>query len=123
MEELFLEPLLVRDELDVVDEQDIDVSVSLTEQRGGVVANRLDVLVHERLGRDVANSMMLVVLVDVMTNGIQQMATTPPRCSVSDTATSTSCSSTTSSSSRTRRGSRKSSSIPSTPSTVPTSRS
>ena len=57
VEELLLEALLALDELDVVDEEDVGgVAVLPAEGVLGAVADRLDVVVQERLGGDVADS-------------------------------------------------------------------
>ena len=53
VEELGLGAFLAGEELDVVDEQNVDAAVALTEVEHAVVANRVDHLVHEPLGRDV----------------------------------------------------------------------
>ena len=53
VEELGLRAFLARDELDVVDEQDVDRSIALAEIEDAIVAKRVDHLVHESLGRDV----------------------------------------------------------------------
>ena len=39
----------------VIDQQDVDVAVTVLELEGGSVANRLNHLVHEILGRDVVH--------------------------------------------------------------------
>src|SRR5690349_1194272 len=53
VEELLLRPLLAGDELDVVDQEQIDVAIARAELRRAVVANCVDELVREALGRDV----------------------------------------------------------------------
>ena len=53
VEELLLRPLLARDELDVVDQEQIDRAVARAELRGAVVADRVDELVGEALGGEV----------------------------------------------------------------------
>ena len=55
VEELLLRPLLVLQELDVVDEQDVDVAVAPLEAVGLVVADRVDEVVGELLGAHVAH--------------------------------------------------------------------
>ena len=55
MEELFLRALLLREELDVVDEQHIDRAELVAEAGHLVVAQRVDHLVSELLDRDVAD--------------------------------------------------------------------
>src|SRR2546425_3080071 len=53
VEELLLGPLLARDELDVVDQEEIDRPVAGAELRGPVVADRVDELVREPLGGEI----------------------------------------------------------------------
>ena len=55
MEELFLRALLARDELDVVDQQEVDGPIAGAELGGPVVADRVDELVGEALGREVGD--------------------------------------------------------------------
>ena len=73
VEELLLEPLAVLQELDVVDQQDVDVAVAPLEGVAGVGADGVDELVEERLGGDVAHLVVLVVVVDVVADGVQQV--------------------------------------------------
>ena len=73
MKELLLETFTVLEELDVVDQQDVDVAIAALERRVGVGANGVDELVEERLGGDVAHSVVLVVVVDVVADGVQQV--------------------------------------------------
>src|SRR5207244_2671711 len=51
VEELLLDPLLVLEELDVVDEQQVVGAVALLEALDALVAERVDEVVHERLAR------------------------------------------------------------------------
>src|SRR5207249_3827301 len=53
VEEFFLSPLLARDELDVVDQEQIDRAIARPELRGPIVADRVDELVGEALGREI----------------------------------------------------------------------
>ena len=62
VEELLLESFLAFHELDVVDQQHVDVAVAALEVGDGVGADGVDVLVEERLGGDVADDVVLVVL-------------------------------------------------------------
>src|SRR5581483_7841917 len=55
VEELFLDPLLVLEELDVVDQQYVVGAVALLEALDALVAERVDEVVHERLARNVAH--------------------------------------------------------------------
>ena len=73
VEELLLEALAVLQELDVVDQQDVDVAVAALEGVAGVGPDGVDELVEERLGRDVAHLVVLVVVVDVVPDGVQQV--------------------------------------------------
>src|SRR6185369_10180514 len=60
VEELFLSPLFSSHELNVVDQQHVHRSILLTETLRLVVANRIDQIVHESLGRDVTEFQVLV---------------------------------------------------------------
>ena len=53
VEELGLRAFLAGDELDVVHQQHVDAAIALAEVEDAVVADRVDHLVHEPLGRDV----------------------------------------------------------------------
>ena len=53
VEELGLRAFLAGEELDVVDQQHVDAAIALAEVEDAVVADRVDHLVHEPLGRDV----------------------------------------------------------------------
>src|SRR5881396_3475864 len=53
VEELFLRPLLPRDELDIVDQQEIDVAIARAELGRPIVANRIDQLIGESLRRQI----------------------------------------------------------------------
>ena len=73
VEELGLRAFLAGDELDVVDEQHVDAAVALAEIEHAVVADRVDHLVHEPLGRDVGQLQMTVVLQHVVADRVHQM--------------------------------------------------
>ena len=73
MEELLLRPLLTRDELDVVDQQEIDVAIARAELGRAVVANRIDELVREPLGRQVRDGHRGEQAAGLMADGVQQM--------------------------------------------------
>jgi len=53
VKELLLRALLARDELDVVDQQEVDRAITRPELRGAVVTDRVDELVGEPFGREV----------------------------------------------------------------------
>ena len=78
VEELLLQTLLALHELDVVDEQDVDLPVAALELRGGVGPDGVDVLVEEGLGRDVADLVVAVVLVDVVADGVEEVGLAQP---------------------------------------------
>ena len=73
MEELFLQSFFAFHELNVVDEQHINFAVTTLEGSNGVATNAIDIFVQERFGRDIANFVMGVVLVNVIPNGMQQV--------------------------------------------------
>ena len=60
-------------ELDVVDEEDVDLAVAAPEGVRGVVPDRVDELVHERLGRDVPDSAELVHVAHVVPDRVQEV--------------------------------------------------
>src|SRR3990170_5565720 len=65
VEELLLDPLLVLEELDVVDEEDIVVAVAVLEALDTLLADRVDEVVRERLARHVARGETRRVLTHV----------------------------------------------------------
>ena len=73
VEELLLEALLVLHELDVVDEEDVALPVAPFEGRRGVRPDRVDELVHERLGRHVPDVPGREVLPHVVPDGVQEV--------------------------------------------------
>ncbi len=81
MEEFFLSSLLARHELNVVNQQHVDRSILLTKALRLVVANRIDEIVHESLGRDVAEFEMLIARSDCVSARMHQV-----RLAESDTA-------------------------------------
>ena len=66
-------PSLPGEELDVVDEQHVDRSIALAEIEDAIVADRVDHLVHEPLGRDVGELQIAIVLQHVVPDGVHQM--------------------------------------------------
>ena len=80
MEELLLDPLLVLEELHVVDEQHVVVPVALLEALDAPVAQRVDEVVHERLARDVAHRQPARVLGDVVRDRLEQVGLAEARC-------------------------------------------
>ena len=73
MEKLFLEAFFAFHELNVVDEQNVYFAVPAFKSRSGVAANGIDVFVHERFGRHITHFVMRIVLVDIFTNGVQEV--------------------------------------------------
>ena len=73
VEELLLRPLLVGEELDVVDEQDVDGPVALAEGRHAVEADGVDQLVDELLGCQVHDLERRPLLQDLVADGVQQV--------------------------------------------------
>ena len=73
VEELLLDPLLVLEELDVVDEEHVVGAVALLEPLDALVAERVDEVVHERLARDVARGQPAGVLARVLRDRLQQV--------------------------------------------------
>jgi hypothetical protein len=84
VEELLLEALLVLHELDVVHEEDVALAVAPLEGDRGVRSDGVDELVHERLGRHVANVLAREVLPDVVADGVEQVGLAQPRVTVDE---------------------------------------
>ena len=73
VEELLLELLGALEELDVVDEEHVDLAVAAFERRHRLQPDRVDELVHQRLGRDVPNVLRGEQVAHVMADGVQQV--------------------------------------------------
>ena len=73
VKELVLSGLFARDELDVVDEQHVQRPISFAKIDDPVVADGVDHLVHESLGRDVSERPVSIVPEDVLTDRMHQM--------------------------------------------------
>jgi len=74
--------LLARDELDVVDHQDVDGPVAVAEVLGPLLADGVDQLVGERLGGDVADPQFRGARQRPVTDGVQQVGLTQPHTAV-----------------------------------------
>ncbi len=74
VEELLLELLGALEELDVVDQQHVEVAVAALEPGHGLGADGVDELVHERLGRDVADALVAEDGPDVVPDGVEQVS-------------------------------------------------
>ena len=84
VEELLLDPLLVLEELDVVDEKHVVVAVALLEAFDALVAERVDEVVHEDLARHVARGEIPGVLADVARDRLQEMGLPKPGAAVDE---------------------------------------
>jgi hypothetical protein len=74
VEELFLCPVLARDELDVVDEEHVDGAVLVTEGGQAIEADGVDHLVDEAIGRDVQQVQAAAVPgLDVVPDGVHEV--------------------------------------------------
>ena len=73
MEELGLRAFLAGEKLDVVDQQHVHRSVALAEIEHAIVADGVDHLVHEPLGRNVGEFQVAIVLQHVMSDGVHQV--------------------------------------------------
>src|SRR5215213_3230921 len=73
MEELLLDPLLVLEELDVVDQEHAEGAVALLEALDPLVPQRVDEVVHEPLARDVADGEIVRVLADVVADRLEKV--------------------------------------------------
>ncbi len=84
VEELLLDPLLVLEELHVVDEEQVVRPVALLEALDALVAERVDEVVHEGLARDVADAHVSRVLAHVLRDRLQQVRLAEPRAPVDE---------------------------------------
>ena len=84
VEELGLRALLAADELDVVDQQHVDVAVALAEVEDALVAERVDHLVHEPLGRHVGQPQRARLLDDVVPNRMHEVGLAQPDSAVDE---------------------------------------
>ena len=73
VEELLLDPLLVLEELHVVDQQHVVGAVARLEALDALVAEAVDEVVHERLRRDVAARQPAAVIGDEVRDRVQEM--------------------------------------------------
>ena len=73
VKELLLGALFAGQELDVVDEEQIDVSVAFLEINRSLESDRVDQLVHERFGADVQSPEAREMPGDFMTDGMHQV--------------------------------------------------
>ena len=72
------------EELDVVDQEHVVGAVALLEPLDPLVAQRVDEVVHERLGGDVADREVERVPADVVRDRVQQMRLAEPRVAVDE---------------------------------------
>ena len=84
VEELLLDPLLVLEELDVVDQEDVVVAVALLEALDALVAQRVDEVVHERLARDVPRREVAGVLGHVGGDRLEEVGLPQPGAAVDE---------------------------------------
>ena len=73
VEELLLGAVLAGDELDVVDEEHVHLAVLLAEGGQAVEADRVDHLVDEAIGGDVAEVQALLAGLDVVPDGVHEV--------------------------------------------------
>ena len=73
VEELGLRAFFAGDELDVVDQQHVHGAIAFAEIDDPVVADGVDHLVHEPLGRDVGQLQVAIVPEDVLPDRVHQM--------------------------------------------------
>ena len=84
VEELLLDPLLVLEELHVVDQQDVVGAVALLEPLDALVAQAVDEVVHECLRRHVAAREPAAVVGDEVRDRVQQVRLAEPRVAVDE---------------------------------------
>jgi len=75
MKKLFLSSLFAGYELHVIDQEDVDRSVSLAENLGLIIAitNCIDEFVHEPLQREIGNLQLGIRLLDCVARGLDKM--------------------------------------------------
>src|SRR6266545_3972040 len=74
VEELLLGALLARDELDIVDQEEIDVAVFAAELGGAIVADRVDQFVGEALRGEIEQAQRGVEAADLVADGVQEVS-------------------------------------------------
>ena len=84
VEELFLRALLARDELDVVDQEQVDRAIARAELRRAVEANRVDELVGEALRREIDDGQAREELGGLVADGVQQVRLAEPDAAVDE---------------------------------------
>ena len=84
MEELFLGALLVRQELDVVDQQHVQRLVIVLEAIDGVAPDGLDQVLHELVRRDVADDRPRLALLDGVAHRLHQVGLAQPHAAVNE---------------------------------------
>ena len=84
MEELFLRALLVRQELDVVDQQHIQRLVIVLEAVDGVAPDGLDQVLHELVRRDVADDRPRLALLDGVAHRLHQVGLAQAHAAVNE---------------------------------------
>ena len=84
MEELLLETLFAFHELDVVNQENINFSISTLERCGGVGSNCIDVFVQERFGRDIPHLVMRVMVMHICADGMQKVGLAESRRAVNE---------------------------------------
>ena len=84
MEKLFLRPLLARDELNIVDEQDVHVAVLLPEFFHALVAHAIDEFVGKLLRRQVGHLGPRRPALDMVADGVQEMGLAEPHTAVDE---------------------------------------
>src|SRR5215470_4058037 len=73
VEELLLGPLLARDELDVVDEEEIDRPILRAKLRGAIVADGVDQVVGEALRRQIEQAKLWIEAADLMSHRVEEV--------------------------------------------------
>ena len=84
MEELFLRALLVRQELDVVDQQHVQRLVIVLEAVDGVAPDGLDQVLHELVRRDVADDCSRFTLLDGVAHRLHQVGLAQAHAAVNE---------------------------------------
>ena len=73
IEDLHLRRILGAEELHIVDQEEVQISILGTEFRHGVILDGIDQLIGESLARDEEDGKLRLVFVDVVADGVEQM--------------------------------------------------
>src|SRR5689334_1691230 len=73
MKEFLLNPLLAREKLDIINQQDISLAIFSPETNELIILNGVDVFVREFFGRKVSDLRSFFVIYHILPNRVQQV--------------------------------------------------